>query len=73
MTSIDAPQLLTIQTQMKVHIIAEKRMGEKLTKTAWSSFSQPCIYAVSISMQCALLSLWNKTNPDYFGIIWAMC
>lgn len=27
------------------------------TSTAWSSFSQPCTYAVSMSMQCARLSL----------------
>lgn len=68
-----SPQLHTIQTQMKVHITAEKRMGEKLTKTAWSSFLQPCKYAVSISMQCALFSLWNKTNPHYLEIIWVIC
>lgn len=52
-----------------------------LTKTAWSNISQPCTYAVSMSMQWVRLSLWktdnslfkrtrNKEEEEEGGIFW---
>lgn len=40
------------------------------TITAWSSRWQPCMYAVSMSMQCARLSLQAQTSGE--NTAWGM-